>query len=1370
MAGYEMAGLMIRFVIACVFGVSALLTAPFSVFAHNVGQMQTTKYFSPDTVQMLKDRAIAGHPGFIVGDTISYIIQYTPIANGANTGVAGYITDYVPSGAEVIGASIVDKDGAGNFYEVAPSVPGGIDFGWGDRGQRVFLAPFSTAAYDPTGKCAAAGYTNNCNARLTELHADTGIFFSTDPRTQQYPNLPTRILQGANGYYINPVGAGGLNTLLGQTNATTHNLWDADQTNAFGTSALPVLTPRSSQPILNAVGQGATPFYAGSAVAGPQTGYPLDNTGQVGPWQRIAYAGSRVGVASLGPATVAGLSNTAIGGTTTSVGWNLSSSNPLPAGTNAVRWATGKIVVGEIRFVKISMRLTAPVPSGGFINGSEVFGGDAGDGDAGQDSVWRYHVPSVADNNSNLFVLKEPIGYCTGGLACVPTASNGSYIPVNAKVRYRITYLNSGNATQTNVVLTDTLPCQTAAAPVSYGGVANTVNIVNGSITAPTAATLAAIAAGTNGTSCTAAGRRSFNFPTLASLGPGEGGTIEIDVQTNAALASTVPNTATLVSTQIPSPGANSTANSYVQSAPNLAITKSTSTPSVTAGGSVGYTITVTNNGTAAATGIVVYDLLPTTGGAANAATRFSYTATGSIVGLTSVVPTVVVPPTLTPYSTDSKASNWQQVSWNFGAQSLAAGASFTISFTATVGASVLASTTPYRNTAAVTYTGGPTRSDVVNTADVTVGSTLTVAKRITHFYDTGSASWVPYSGMIPTNGRLLYRINYRNNGVGAVTNAVLTDTLPCQTNANPVNTITIISGPIGLPTPNPPVLAAGNCATSLRRSFSFPAATLAAGQSGAISVVVQSNAASGDILTNGVTLSATGANSVTAEVQTTAQLQPRLIISKSSPTTGAKPGNTVSYTLTVTNTGTADASSIAVYDWLPSGGAVLNAATRYSFVVGSSSFAGSIVGVTPATVIPPTKPNYSADTNRNNMQEVVWRFTGQTLAPGASFTITFSAQIGASLPNGYYSNNARAYFAGAALTGTVSATNGGTAITGAGTAFTSQLSAGQTISIGGVYYTIATIASATSLTLASAYTGTTGAGKAIARSSQADAQAASMYVVASQVADVATGKSNGDTTVPFGGSTSYSIVLDNLGPDAADGCKLIDPVATGLSKSSVVCTASGGAVCPATLTVALLEGSGLTISTFPLGGSLTFTVAATVTAAQGATVSNQATASLPAAIYEGNWNNNTATDSDTVAASPSLIILKQATIAAGKPGSEFGYTITVSNTGQGVATNVILEDRVGAYTAFKLGTISPATGTPMGTTGLTMGTPDYSSTLSGTPVWGYTPVDGGGGAPTGFDANVTYIKVPLSGTMVGDGDGVPPYPNFSILYQVIVK
>ncbi len=1111
---------------------AACLAGSAALWAHSVGQVQTTKFFAPETVQLLVDRATNGTPGLTTGDTVSYIVQFSPVPNGANTGVMGYITDYIPPGTVVTSASIVAKDGAGNYTDISPSLPGGIDFGWGNRGVRTFLAPFNTAAYDATGRCAAAGFTNNCEGKLTELHADTGIFYSTDPRTAQFPAQPARIVQSTNGYNINPTASGQLNPIIGQTIATTHNLWDASMANAFGSTAAAVgalAAPASAQAALG-VGTGAAPFNTASPVAGPLSGYQLDYTANVGPWQRIAYVGSRIADNSSGPATAANLSFTAVGGFATSSGYGLSSSNPLPAGTNAVRWAVGKLVVGEIRYVRISLRLTAPVPSGGITNASEVFGGDAGDGDNGQDNPWRYHIPSVADNNSNLFVTKTVVCVFSGA-TCV--SSNGGYIPANAKLRYRVVYLNSGNLSQTNVALTETLPCQTAAN-------ASTVTaIISGPIAFP-APNPPATVAGNCGTGV----RGSFTFATLSALAAGAGGSIEIDVQTNAATNDIVLNTVKLVSTQVPA-GVTANAVSSVQAAPFINVSKSTATPVVSPGGTVSYVIGVSNSGTGNATALSLYDILPSLGGALSANTRFGYSSTISITldpanppgsVLPAPVISTAIPPTLTPYDSASGAANTQQVLWNFGGTSvLVPGASFTLTFTANVGISVTASATPYRNSAALTYTGGSGRADASGVAPVTVVSPLNVTKTIDCYYVGTSCVAYNGSGQIPVNAKVRYLINYANTGASAIANAVLSDTLPCQTLANAATVTAIISGPIASPSPNPPVTAAGNCPAT-RASFSFPAATIGAGQTGSIALEVQTSVAAGTstLVVNTAILAAAGFPTAQSDVQATAYSAAVLQITKTPNSTRVNPGGTLSYTINVTNSGTGNASAIKLYDWLPTSSPTLDPTTRFSFATGSSVFGGSIVAVVPTVVIPPTQAPYNnvpagSNPNLNNQQEIAWDFGAQTLAPGSSFSLTFVAQAGSAIaltsPPTSYANVARAVHSGGQ-------TNSGDA--------------------------------SASVTL---------------------------------LANLSITKSNATTTLTAGQTTSYSIVATNGGPSPANGTTVKDPAVTGLVCTSVTCTTTGSATCPSPIDVATLQAAGLVIPLFPSGATVTLLLGCGVTA-----------------------------------------------------------------------------------------------------------------------------------------------------------------------------
>ncbi|MEO6017920.1 MAG: DUF11 domain-containing protein, partial [Polaromonas sp.] len=91
--------------------------------------------------------------------------------------------------------------------------------------------------------------------------------------------------------------------------------------------------------------------------------------------------------------------------------------------------------------------------------------------------------------------------------------------------------------------------------------------------------------------------------------------------------------------------------------------------------------------------------------------------------------------------------------------------------------------------------------------------------------------------------------------------------------------------------------------------------------------------------------------------------------------------------------------------------------------------------------------------------------------------------------------------------------------------------------------------------------------------------------------------KTNVVTTVTAGSTTSYSVTASNNGPASADNSVVRDAAVPGLSCNTVSCSASGGAVCPASPTVATLQGSGLNLSIFPASSALVFTLVCGVTA-----------------------------------------------------------------------------------------------------------------------------------------------------------------------------
>lgn len=92
-------------------------------------------------------------------------------------------------------------------------------------------------------------------------------------------------------------------------------------------------------------------------------------------------------------------------------------------------------------------------------------------------------------------------------------------------------------------------------------------------------------------------------------------------------------------------------------------------------------------------------------------------------------------------------------------------------------------------------------------------------------------------------------------------------------------------------------------------------------------------------------------------------------------------------------------------------------------------------------------------------------------------------------------------------------------------------------------------------------------------------------------------------------------------------------------------------------------------------------------------------------------------------------------------PDTDLVYSVVFTNSGNAYATTLVMADPVPANTDFKVGSVTAN----LGTTGLTV-TVAYSS--DGGATWSYTPVSGGGGAPSGYDRLVTNIQWTFTGNL----------------------
>jgi trimeric autotransporter adhesin len=98
----------------------------------------------------------------------------------------------------------------------------------------------------------------------------------------------------------------------------------------------------------------------------------------------------------------------------------------------------------------------------------------------------------------------------------------------------------------------------------------------------------------------------------------------------------------------------------------------------------------------------------------------------------------------------------------------------------------------------------------------------------------------------------------------------------------------------------------------------------------------------------------------------------------------------------------------------------------------------------------------------------------------------------------------------------------------------------------------------------------------------------------------------DGVTAVASGSTVTYLVVVSNTSGAAMSNLVIKDPVVSGIALSNVSCVATGGASCPGSTTVAGLQGAtGLTIPSLPSGGSVTFTIQATLTGSAGSSLTH---------------------------------------------------------------------------------------------------------------------------------------------------------------------
>ena len=132
------------------------------------------------------------------------------------------------------------------------------------------------------------------------------------------------------------------------------------------------------------------------------------------------------------------------------------------------------------------------------------------------------------------------------------------------------------------------------------------------------------------------------------------------------------------------------------------------------------------------------------------------------------------------------------------------------------------------------------------------------------------------------------------------------------------------------------------------------------------------------------------------------------------------------------------------------------------------------------------------------------------------------------------------------------------------------------------------------------------------------------------KLADLKATVANPDSSLTCGSATTYTVTLENGGPDPAPpGVVINNPVPAGLTVNSWTCAATGGALaCPAVSGAGSIGSPATTTTAWAMGDKLTYTVQATVDACAGGAklITYPVTLALPVdpTIVDPDSTNNT--------------------------------------------------------------------------------------------------------------------------------------------------
>ena len=778
---------------------------------------------------------------------------------------------------------------------------------------------------------------------------------------------------------------------------------------------------------------------------------------------------------------------------------------------------------------------------------------------------------------------------------------------------YTLSISNAGPSSAASVSVSDTIPAGLGF--VSATGAGWTCNFAAGTVTC-TRATLAVGAA-----------------PAI---------TLTLSVPAGYSGANPISNSATVTTTtNDPIPG-NNTGSDTTPVAPqaDLSITKNDGGATASAGGTVVYTLVVTNTGPSDAAGVQVQDATPA----------------GLVFGSNAGDCTTPFPCAL---------------------GTIAAGATRTITTTFNVPAGY-AGPNPIANTAAVTSTtpdpNGGNNSGSDTTPVTAAQADLSIVK------DDAGASVVP-------GNSVTYTLAVANSGPADASTVSVTDTIPAGLGFVSANGVGWTCGEAaGVVTCTRPALAVGP-APVIALALSVPA-----GYAGANPIVNSASVAS-------ATNDPTPGNNTDGENTPVLAPSADLSITKDDGGASASAGGSVVYTIVVTNNGPSDAAAVSVADTTPPGlvfqsnagacttpfpcalGTVPAGATRTittTFAVPSGYTAPDPITntatVSSTTNDPSPGNNSDSDTTPLTAPQADLAITksdgGAGVTPGNNVTYTLAV-----------TNNGPADAANLTVSDTVPAGLGFVSANGAG------WTCGEAAGVVTCTRPALAVGAAPPITLVlSVPGGYTGANPIVNTATvttttndpnPTNNTGTDSTPVGGAMADLAIVKDDGGTTVVPGNNVTYTLAVSNAGPSDATSVSVTDTIPAGLGFVSANGTgwSCGQAAGVVTCTRALLASG----ASAP---AITLVLSVPPSYVAPDPISNAA--SVTSSVGDPDTSDNT--DGDTTPLGPpsaDLSIDKDDAGVTATPGANLVYTLAVANAGPSTAANVAVSDAIPAGLTF---------------------------------------------------------------------------------------